>query len=108
MLFDAASHRMPVPRGESARWTDLRSQTNVNHRQVKTGALHKEKQIPKMRDYFGSGWEGPGLARNNFFWENRPKIALNHYLYFGVVYQWRIQGGFLVARKPPPPTVNFF
>ena len=22
--------------------------------------------------------------------------------------QWRIQGGFLVARKPPPPAKNFF
>ena len=28
---------------------------------------------------------GPGLTRN-FFWENHPKIALNKYIYFGVVY----------------------
>ena len=44
----------------------------------------KEK-IPKIRGYYGSGWVGPGLTRN-FFVENRPKISLNQYWYFGVVY----------------------
>ena len=35
-----------------------------------------KKKIQKIRDYYGSGWVGPGLTRN-FFLENRPKIALN-------------------------------
>ena len=30
----------------------------------------------KMRNYYGSGWADPGLTRN-FFFLNRPKIALN-------------------------------
>ena len=29
--------------------------------------------FPKIRIYYGSGWEGPGLTR--IFWENHPKIA---------------------------------
>ena len=29
----------------------------------------------KIRDYYGSGWVGPGLTE--FFLENHPKIALN-------------------------------
>ena len=45
------------------------------------GAL-KRKQIPKIGDYYGSGWLGPGLTQN-YFLENHPKIALNQY--FGVV-----------------------
>ena len=32
----------------------------------------------KIRFYHGSGWLGPGLARN-FVVENHPKIALNQY-----------------------------
>ena len=31
----------------------------------------------KIRDYYGSGWVGPGLILNFFFFLNRPKIALN-------------------------------
>ena len=27
-------------------------------------ALCNEKQIPKIRVYYGSGWVGPGLTRN--------------------------------------------
>ena len=47
----------------------------------------QRKKIPKIRDYYGSGWVGPGLTRNFlFFVENHPKIALNQYRYFGVVY----------------------
>ena len=42
----------------------------------------KLKQIVKIRDNFGSGWVGPGLTRNCFFFlENRPKIALNQWKY---------------------------
>ena len=33
--------------------------------------------------------------------------ANNHHSYWGVG-QWRIQGGFLVARKPLPPAMIFF
>ena len=44
-----------------------------------------KKKNPKFRDYYGSGWVGPGLTRNVFFLENHPKIALNQYIYFGVV-----------------------
>ena len=36
----------------------------------------QRKNIPQIRDDYGSGWVGPGLTLN-FFWENRPKIALN-------------------------------
>ena len=39
----------------------------------------------KIRDYYGSGWVGPGLTRN-FFGQDLPKSALNECLYFGVVY----------------------
>ena len=47
----------------------------------------KKEKIQKIRDYYGSGWVGPGLTRNFFFLvENRPKVALNQWLYFGVVY----------------------
>ena len=42
-----------------------------------TYGLCKEKTIPKIRDYYGSGWVGPGLTR--IFFLNRPKIALNQY-----------------------------
>ena len=49
------------------------------------GALQRKK-IQKIRDYYGSGWVGPGLTRNFCLLENRPKIALNQYWYFGVVY----------------------
>ena len=48
--------------------------------------LCKENKIPKIRDYYGSGWVGPGLTQNFFCVENHPKIALNQYRYFGVVY----------------------
>ena len=44
----------------------------------------KKKKFKKIRDYYGSGWVGPGLTR--IFFLNRPKIALNQYYYFGVVY----------------------
>ena len=45
----------------------------------------EKKKRKKIRDYYGSGWVGPGLT--GIFWlENRPKIALNQYWYFGVVY----------------------
>ena len=47
--------------------------------------LCKEKN-PKIRDYYGSGWVGPGLTRNFVCVENHPKIALNQYRYVGVVY----------------------
>ena len=39
------------------------------------GALQRKK-IQKIRDYYGSGWVGLDFF---FFWENRPKIALNQY-----------------------------
>ena len=39
--------------------------------------LCKEKK--NIRDYYRSGWVGPGLTRNFFSLENRPKIALNQY-----------------------------
>ena len=45
----------------------------------------KEIFFSKNRDYYGSGWVGPGLTLH-FFFENPPKIALNQYWYFGVVY----------------------
>ena len=44
--------------------------------------LCKEKKNPKILDYYGSGWVGPGLTR--IFFLNHPKIANNQYLYFGV------------------------
>ena len=43
--------------------------------------LCKEKKFQKSA-ITGSGRVGPGLTQNFFFW----KIALNQYLYFGVVY----------------------
>ena len=49
-----------------------------------TKGLCKDFFSPKIRDYYGSGWVGPGLTR--IFWENRPKIALNQYRCFRVVY----------------------
>ncbi len=45
-----------------------------------------KKTIPKIRDYYGSGWVGPGLTRIFFCVENHPKTALNQYRHFGVVY----------------------
>ena len=51
-----------------------------------TKGICKEKQIPKIRDYYGSGWVGPGLTRNFVCVENRPKIRLpKPVLIFGVV-----------------------
>ena len=41
-----------------------------------TKGLCKEK---KSRDYYRSGWVGPGLTLNFFFLANRLKIALNQY-----------------------------
>ena len=32
------------------------------------------------------GWGGSRYHSEIFFWENHPKIALNQYRYFGVVY----------------------
>ena len=43
-----------------------------------------KKKIQKIRDYYGSGWVGPG--HSDFFLEGRPKIALNQYWYFGDAY----------------------
>ena len=49
--------------------------------------LCKERKIPKIRDYYGSGWVGwVQVSLGIFFVENHPKIALNQYRYFGVVY----------------------
>ena len=45
-----------------------------------------KKTIQKIRDYYGSGWVGPGLTRNFVCVENHPKTALNQYRHFGVVY----------------------
>ena len=44
------------------------------------------KKIPKIRDYYGSGWVGPGLTRDFLFFilENHSNIALNQYRCFGV------------------------
>ena len=51
--------------------------------------LCKERKIPKIRDYYGSGWVGPGLTRNLFcfgkssqnsskpvqiFWSSIPRV----------------------------------
>ena len=47
--------------------------------------LCKEEKIPKIQDYYGSGWVGSGLTRN-FVLENHPKIPLKQYRYFVVVY----------------------
>ena len=38
--------------------------------------LCKEKN-PIIRDYYGSGWVGPGLTRIFVVGGNGPKIALN-------------------------------
>ena len=35
-----------------------------------------KKKIPKIRDYYGSGWVGTDLS-DFVVVENRPKIALN-------------------------------
>ena len=43
--------------------------------EVNDKGLCKERKIPKIRDYYGSGWVGLGLTRF-FFLENRPKITL--------------------------------
>ena len=48
--------------------------------------LCNERKIPKIRDYYGSGWVGPGLTRNFVVVENLPKITQNQCSYFGVVY----------------------
>ena len=40
--------------------------------------LCKERKCPNIRDFYGSGWLGPGLTRI-FVWKYRPKIALNQY-----------------------------
>ena len=47
------------------------------------GAL--QRFPPQIRDYYGSGWVSPGLTPIIFL-ENLPKIALNQYWYFGVVF----------------------
>ena len=47
----------------------------------------KVTKIPKIRVNYGSGWVGPGLIlKKKKLSENRPKIALYQYWYFGVVY----------------------
>ena len=43
-----------------------------------------KKKIQKIRDYYGSGWVQVSLRI--FVLENHPKIPLNQYIYFGVVY----------------------
>ena len=35
---------------------------------------------PKIRDYYGSGRESPGVTLHFFFLENHAKIALNQYM----------------------------
>ena len=55
-----------------------------NHLVTNIRGFSKNCVSPKIRNYYGSGWVGPGLTRNLFL-ENRPKIALNQYWYFGVV-----------------------
>ena len=45
-----------------------------------------KKKIPKIRDYYGSWWVGPGLTRNLFFLGKSSQNALNQYWNFGVVY----------------------
>ena len=52
------------------------SQIVLNCKQTK--GLGKEFFFPKIRDYYGSGWVGPGLTRN-FFGGNHPKVTLNQY-----------------------------
>ena len=50
-----------------------------------------KKKNQKIRDYYGSRWVGPGLTRILLLLENRPnhpKIPLNQYRYFGVVYHY--------------------
>ena len=45
-----------------------------------------KKKIPKIRDYYGSGWMGPGLTRNYFCGkssQNSPKQVLT---FCGVVH----------------------
>ena len=54
---------------------EIETLTAIN-KLTRLGALQR-KQIPKIRDYYGSGWVGLGLTRI-FCLENRPKIALNH------------------------------
>ena len=49
------------------------------------GALQSNK-IPKIRVNYGSGWVVLGLILNFCFVGKLSQIALNQYLYFGVVY----------------------
>ena len=56
---------------------DLYQETGMGESRHQSKGLCKENKIQKIRDYYGSGWEGPGLS--DFFVENRPKIALNQY-----------------------------
>ena len=49
-----------------------------------------------------------GLPRFLFPGNSILSILLPIYPSYFLTYQWRIQGGFLVARKPPPPTMIFF
>ena len=42
--------------------------------------------FPKIQDYYGSGWVGGSRSLGIFCLKNHPKIALNQYIYFGVVY----------------------
>ena len=48
--------------------------------QSKLRGFEKKRKIPKIRDYYGSGWVGPGLTRNFFLLgksaQNSPKPVL--------------------------------
>ena len=55
------------------------------HNHVQQTRLVRGLAKTKIRDYYGSGWVDLGFTRI-FFLENLPKIALNQYWYFGVVY----------------------
>ena len=46
---------------------------------MRNKGLCKEFFSPKIRDYYGSGWVGPGPTGNFLCVENRPKIALNQW-----------------------------
>ena len=44
----------------------------------------QRKNIPKNRDYYGSGWVGPGLTGNFFFGKSSQNINKPPtYIYFG-------------------------
>ena len=64
--------------------------------------LCKENKIPKIRNYYGSGWVGPGLTRNFFFgkssqnsskkvlifWSSRPCVFCLHCYKLLVIMIW--------------------